>query len=181
MSSKGFRVPPRSRAEILAAASALRRCFVPDDVLFFDIVRVLENAIPIAFPEFELIVKQNEDLPNEQAISFPDEKRIFVREDVYNAAVSGNGRARFTMAHELGHIVLHAGIPAMYARSKKGSELRPYEDSEWQANVFGGEILAPTHIIKDMSVFEIMHECGVSYTAANIQLGLKNYKYYSWG
>lgn len=180
MSIKGFRVPPRSRAGILATASKLRRCFVPDNVLFFDVVRVLENVIPIAYPEFELIVMPNEDLPNELALTFPDKKQIIVREDVYKAAVLGDGRARFTMAHELGHIVLHSGIQNVYARSKEGSELRSYEDSEWQANVFSGEILAPAHAVKDMRVCEIMQECGVSYTVANIQLGLKNFKYRPW-
>lgn len=39
--------------------------------------------------------------------TIPSENRIRIREDVYERACNGYGRDRLTMAHELGHLLLH--------------------------------------------------------------------------
>lgn len=70
---------------------------------------------------------------------------MVIREDVYEAWNDPNdpmhGRARFTLAHELGHLVLHEG-PALH-RQTAMIKHKVFEDSEWQADYFA-EFLMPT-------------------------------------
>jgi hypothetical protein len=44
----------------------------------------------------------------------PDKGELIIREDVYLALTDptnyGHGRARFTIAHEIGHLILHEGV-----------------------------------------------------------------------
>jgi len=48
----------------------------------------------------------------------------------------------------------------------KKCSIKPYEDPEWQADCFAGELLMPYHLIQEMSKEEIMQKCKVSFTAA---------------
>ncbi len=53
-------------------------------------------------------------------------------------------------------------------------KLKPYEDPEWQADAFRGELLASSYLIRKMNSFEVMEKCGVCFDAAKVQL--KNLK-----
>lgn len=77
-------------------------------------------------------------------------------------------RQRFSIAHELGHILLHTGDknqPAAYNRE-------PYPECdpiETEANVFAARLLAPLCVIQFLnlnSANEISEYCDISYTAA---------------
>ena len=97
---------------------------------------------------------------------------IYIREDVYIGALNGNGRDRFTIMHEIGHCYLHKkqnikNVNNVFARGKV--KIPAYRDPEWQADVFSGEVLMDSDIIKDMSIKEIKDKCGVSFAAARIQ------------
>jgi Zn-dependent peptidase ImmA (M78 family) len=89
-----------------------------------------------------------------------------IREDVYEGAVKGNPRDRFTLCHELGHYLLHQPQQISFARGA----VPKYCDPEWQANTFAGELMAPSNLIQNMTVDEIAEQCGISKTAASIQL-----------
>ena len=54
------------------------------------------------------------------------------------------------------------------AFAKDGSH-EYYEDSEWQANNFAGELLAPIYLLDGMGIIQISEDFGVSHTTANIQ------------
>ena len=94
------------------------------------------------------------------------EKNVMrIRSDVYEGAVKGRPRDRFTLCHELGHYILHQPEFMSYARG----DIPRYRQPEWQANTFAGELMAPYDIVKDMSIEEIMEKCGMSRQAATIQ------------
>lgn len=99
--------------------------------------------------------------------TIPSENRIRIREDVYERACNGYGRDRLTMAHELGHLLLHRAETITFAR--EDGDIPPYKDPEWQANTFAGELLAPYEYIKDMSVIDIARYYGITEKAASIQ------------
>ena len=99
--------------------------------------------------------------------TIPSENRIRIREDVYERACNGYGRDRLTMAHELGHLLLHRVETITLAR--EDGDISPYKDPEWQANAFAGELLAPYEYIKDMSVIDIARYYGITEKAASIQ------------
>lgn len=71
------------------------------------------------------------------------------------------------MAHELGHLLLHRVETITLAR--EDGDIPPYKDSEWQANAFAGELLAPYEYIKDMSIIDIASHYGITEKAASIQ------------
>ena len=88
-----------------------------------------------------------------------------IRSDVYEGAIQGNPRDRFTLCHEVGHWFLHQPDSISFARGN----VPRYRDPEWQANTFAAELMAPYELVKDMTISEIMEKCGMSMQAATIQ------------
>ena len=77
-------------------------------------------------------------------------------------------RKKFTVAHELGHILLdHAG---RYDSVQRGYDLRTIEQ---EANVFASRLLAPAYVLWGCGVQtkqDIMHLCKISESAAQIRM-----------
>ncbi|MNV76712.1 hypothetical protein D3C71_1700840 [compost metagenome] len=91
---------------------------------------------------------------------------------MYDRAVAGTPRDRFTIAHEIAHYLLHSPKTVAYARAVGPQKVPAYLDPEWQANAFAGELLAPPQLIIGLEVSEVERLCGVSRTVAEIQLNL---------
>lgn len=85
-----------------------------------------------------------------------------------NIMPKSNGRDRFTIAHEVGHYFMHDERSIVFGKSNGPMPL--YRDSEWQADVFAGELLAPSYLIKGMRIDEIHKGCAVSMACAEVQL-----------
>ena len=80
-------------------------------------------------------------------------------------------RRRFTLAHELGHIVLdHPINPIIYRNSEVDENQSP---TEIQANIFARDLLMPAGVLAKLhvtTVDEIMQICNVSRISAQIRL-----------
>ncbi|RNB90144.1 ImmA/IrrE family metallo-endopeptidase [Brevibacillus nitrificans] len=163
-----YAATPYSRHKIRELTSIIRAAFGLTDVKHFPIVHLLEIGLPQVFEEFTLEIVDNRELPNQYAVAYPAKNLIMVREGVYEGAISGVARDRFTIAHEIGHFMLHQPVNISLARSEKA--IPPYMNPEWQANTFAGELLAPPHIIRGLSNAEVTLLCGVSKKVAEIQL-----------
>lgn len=61
----------------------------------------------------------------------------------------GGETHRFTMAHELGHAVLHTGSGLHRDRAHDGSAGRPLNREEAEANTFAGAFLMPARLVRD--------------------------------
>ena len=73
-----------------------------------------------------------------------------------------------TMAHELGHLIMHSNLP--FSRQISRENIPAYKSSEWQANCFGGELLiSAEHIYKCSDINEVVELFGVSHNAAEKQ------------
>lgn len=132
-----------------------------------DIVQILERLHNKE--EIVLRILEDELLTNEYAVTLPQTREMLVRESVYHAAYHGNERHRFTLAHELGHLVLHANVSPAYAFSEKPSDHHYTEDCEWQANEFAGEFLVDSRQLSGVnSPEEISKIFGVSLEVAEI-------------
>ncbi len=166
-----YAAAPLSRDNIASAALWLRRVAGLEDVMNFDIVRFVENVLPTIHPNFQFEVAEDKLLEGRYAETVPafDESpaSIRVREDVYIEAASGLPRPRYTLAHELGHLLLHS--PRRMSLCRMDMALPAFKDPEWQANTFAGEFLVMRHLVVGMSPLEIADKCGVSYTVAEIQ------------
>ena len=100
-------------------------------------------------------------------MTFPDEKVMHIREDIYQRARGGEGRDRFTLAHELAHLLLHSG--QQFAR-RASIDTKPFMQSEWQANCFAGELLMSyKHMTMCKSPVEAAELFKVSTHAAETQ------------
>ena len=82
---------------------------------------------------------------------------------------TSRGRQRFSVAHELGHVLLHStDSPTVQNR-----EISPADNPiESEANVFASRILAPMcvlHYLNVQSAEEIAEKCDISIVAARIR------------
>lgn len=161
---------PTSRKEIRFIARRIRHLVGFDTERFFPIVDFLERIMPKLLKGFVYDIVEDDNLPGKYAQAIPEENRIEIRQSTYDAAVGGDARARFTIAHEIGHCLLADDVPA-FARREHNHPLRPFEDPEWQANEFASELLSPCRLVAGMSPQAIRDEFGVSLEVARIQLG----------
>lgn len=160
-------VPPLSRYDIRNIAKKFRERFGKGDKLFFPIVEVME-ILAYYGKNFNLEYVPVNEMKNFHGLTLPD-GTIKIREDVYERAANGNGMDRDTMAHELGHWLLHRGNKAHPKLS--GDKVPVYMSPEWQAKAFSGELLVPYDLIRpDMSEYDVANMCGVSISAARYQL-----------
>ncbi|MER9233269.1 ImmA/IrrE family metallo-endopeptidase [Mesorhizobium sp. M0622] len=107
----------------------------------FPVMEFLEKVLDqrMGFVRLELGTKA--ELGPFEGLTDKDGQFIILREDVYENAWQDDGRARFTVAHELGHYFLHTRIPM--ARASLERKVAPFRLSEPQANQFASELLMP--------------------------------------
>ncbi len=165
-----YKADPVSRNQIRDFVRRLRRRVGMENELFFPILTFVENILPCIIPDFQLEIVSVAEMGGKHGETYPSKNLMRIREDVYLRAAKGEGRDRLTIAHEVGHLFQHEDDCIALCRLAPGEELLPYEDPEWQADAFGGELLAPSYLIKGMSVKEVQDKCGVSSSAAYTQL-----------
>ena len=145
-----------------------------------DIVAILEFAMPQIDKNFGLLIKTQDEMKiDSHAYTDPETQQIVIREDIYDRARNGEGRDRFTIAHEIGHYLLHNHSFLTLTRVYKDEEIKPYEDVEWQADAFAGELLCPAFAVKDMSAEDAAIKYGVSIQAAKTQIRKSRYCFQS--
>ena len=82
-----------------------------------------------------------------------------------NDTIQTKARRRFTIGHELGHILLGHNLP--------DSTEEMSQQIEMAANIFSRNLLSPAGVLDALgvcSVEEIMHFCDISYTSAKRRL-----------
>lgn len=164
-----YKAKPISREDLANLAKKLREYMGLGNSYYFPIIQMIELILPEIDEKFDLeIVEENELPPNTYALTYPDESIMQIRIDVYNGVCKDQGRARFTLAHELCHYLLHDETNISFARNTK--KLPAYVDPEWQANAFAAELLIPKKLIEGLTVNEIIEKCGVSRQCAEIQM-----------
>lgn len=159
-----------SRDDIRRFVRSIKKLVGLEDELYFPILSFVENILPILVPDFQFEVVPESEMGNKHGETYPSKNLIRIREDIYLRAAAGEGRDRLTVAHEVGHLFLHEDDAIALCRLEPGEKLKPYEDPEWQADAFGGELLASSYLIVGMSQSEVERKCGVSSAAARVQL-----------
>jgi len=109
--------------------------------------------------------------------------------DIFEALMDEDApHARFCFAHELGHLVLHSTLAYTLANASEHERAalmrtsknhQPYEDTEWQANAFGGALLMPFLVVHELQAHyptdvalkaAMMEHFGVTPKAVDIRL-----------
>lgn len=160
----GHRVKPLKTATIEAAARRCRDSFKQAKP-YINICNLIEALREMKVLDFTVV--EDSELGDEEARTYPNDKHIVISNSVYEAAADGEGRARFTIAHELGHLDLHKNQKPMFSRG----DHKIFEDSEWQADTFASEFLMDSRLIKpNHTIEDVMRLFGVSRTAAGLKL-----------
>ena len=163
----GYIAKAKSRQQIRELARLIRKLQGAERELYFPILDFMEKTLPLLIPTFSFRVGCMEEMGECEGLTFPEKDEIVIREDVYKRAVDGGGRERLTIAHELYHYLEHSNQTVAFARTD-GSAIPPYKDPEWQADAFGGELLIPYDLAKNLIIEEIMEKCAVSKSAAMV-------------
>jgi Zn-dependent peptidase ImmA (M78 family) len=139
------------------------------DQPYFPVIDVIEKVLDRLVEGFDFLVGSEEEMEGAEGFTAPDGSFIMLHERVYVRACRGDGRARFTAAHELGHWALHTGVPL--ARPANPKSVKPYYLSEPQANQYAADLLMPARFIRPSDEPEdLMERFGVSYEAAENRL-----------
>ena len=164
---------PLSRADILKFSQMVRKKIgIPADQAYVDIVKLMEHILPKIYPDFTLDILSRAAMGEHHGLTYPNKHLIQLREDVYEGACLGRGRDRFTVAHEIGHLIMHEGVDPRYARREVNEKMPKYLDPEWQSNAFAGYFLMSPDAIRGMNAVEVEAACGVSHDAAVVQLSI---------
>ena len=99
----------------------------------------------------------------------PSENVMVIRESVYIKAIEGNGRDRFTLAHELGHYMLHSNVEFL-SFARPFQRVPAYRNPEWQANTFASMLLMDPVLIRELTAEQISKCCATSLQAAEIAI-----------
>ncbi|CAL7888132.1 ImmA/IrrE family metallo-endopeptidase [Fusobacterium necrophorum subsp. funduliforme] len=154
---------PQSKASIRQKVRSFKETFKIPILGKIDVIKYLEYLQYVEFLEIEVV--PDLALKNSYAETDLLNRKVYIRESVYIRAAKGNPRDRFTIAHELGHVVLHTGRIVV---CRANEEIKAYENPEWQANQFAAEFLAPLEAIKvNDSINEISNMFQISKEVAS--------------
>ena len=165
-----FKASPLSNVVICDIARQFRKILGIKEKSPVDILSVLEIAMPLIDTEFNYSVRKKADMEvDAHADTDHDNSEIVILDEIYNRTIEGHGRDRLTIAHEIGHYILHNKQMCVLTRVYAGETVKTYEDPEWQADAFAGEFLCPAEVAKDLTVNEIVARYGISEKAAKMQ------------
>ncbi|MBC8037854.1 MAG: ImmA/IrrE family metallo-endopeptidase [Rhizobiales bacterium] len=160
---------PRSKKEIAAVANAWLDYFDYWHHYVSNLPGILEHDLPLLVPKFILMVREDSEMGDVLATTSFDPPQIVFRCSTYRELIRGDGRARFTAAHELGHLLLHSTDKELHraAQPNYGRIDNRSLSAEWQADTFASNFLMPEHIARTFSSpDELAQNCQVSLAAA---------------
>lgn len=175
MAYKDWPTQPRSDEQIERVAHSYQLAADSGDEWAPNILGLIERLSMPGCPLFglQIVVRPDNELPDDEAIAFVDDRIIEVRELVKDGARAGHPRSRMTLAHELGHIALdHRGAPKSRKPGAGGREtfIPASKSAERQATVFAATFLMPRAQVRQCKrPEEVAHRLKVSGEAAGIR------------
>lgn len=164
-----YKAAPLSRQNIRHFVKLIRKITGTENLTYFPIVQFMENVLPQIIEGFSYEIVPVEEMPDKCGETYPALNLIKIREDIYCRAVQGDGFSRLTVGHETGHLLINDEHSISLCKIQPGTRLKAYEDPEWQANCFAGELLMYYPLVKDFSVDDLREKCGVTLSAATYQ------------
>ena len=159
-----------SDQEICARALLVRLIFDLDSKAQFNLLKLVENQLPLIDPAFSL---QVESLASNEVHIFSDSdgkatKRFVTSEWLYEAADRQTPETRFQLAHEIAHWMLHRQQSHTFFRlSKRTKILSKNVIVEREADRFAQELLMPLHLVdQSTSASSLAKMAGVPIWAA---------------
>lgn len=146
-----YKVLPRKWEDITLMARRIRKITKTLDRPFFPILHFVEYVFYECFD----VVTDSEFSEELQGLTYPLSYTIQLKESVYNGLLKDNPQDRFTLAHELGHLLMHDNY------IKTDQKLKHNENPEVQADTFAKELLAPSYFFDGINYKEIAQKCKI--------------------
>jgi hypothetical protein len=150
----------RSEESIAEIAYRLRDAHVPRSEPTFNIVDFIENTLPKHLKKGPLKVEFYDRAFKQDDLAYVSFNPLTLNVDtkLWADAKIGESYARYVLAHEIGHIVLHDHSAKAFSRDKS-AQITFADDgqsAEWQANTFAGHFLLPTTIVQRIDDFALL-------------------------
>jgi len=166
-----YEVPWMSEEACEKSAATLRKILGMGKGRLPPIMNVLESArrnVPEA-KDFELIVLADESMGRADAYAKFDDREIFVKQSIVEAALGDNDAARDVLLHELNHLIFHRGPPKF--RIANGNQTPAFIDkhnsAEWQADRITRALFMPPEMVDAAaSPLDLARTAGVPLKAA---------------
>jgi hypothetical protein len=181
MSNDDYRDVPRKNSEIRNIASRLRSFFGIADAEHLDVLECASGSTIWTVKgekPFRLDIVSDDKMRDDVGLTRYDGRTIVVQipRRIRHAAFLGDGFARNTVSHELGHAVMHfekltqgAVMARRSTRNVTPGWIPSYESAEHHARVFAPAFLINEAIARSLSsIDEISVRFGISRSSADI-------------
>lgn len=167
---RGFRVNGTSVQKIRAKTQNLRSFFNMQEDAYLNVSQLLDSLSAMALVDYDVVEDDEWQREEELAYFVPADNMIYIKRSTNDLATSGDGHSRFTIAHEIGHWMMHRNI--RLSRSSISSvKHSPFEDSEWQADTFAAELLIYKPFVDGSDdALDLKRKFGVSTACAGVYL-----------
>ena len=176
--SHDYRVKARSDEEVRSLARQMRTFFKTEKRYPVNILTCLRSgSVSTVFgvKKLEFRALPDEEVGGDDARTLVSRDAVVIqaKKSVVDRATLGVGRDRQTLAHELGHAVMHERPMMARATGAIGNNIpgyiKPYESAEHQAKVFAAGFLIIDSLATDFrTAEEISTQFGVSLESAMI-------------
>jgi uncharacterized protein DUF955 len=157
--------------EIEKVARKLRVEFGYRNEVKVDILDVVEFKLSTLFPDFSFVVIEDKSEADDVlALTRAEPLEIVLKESIYQQAINEHPQARFILAHELGHLMLHRKYIHPMADILLDDIRSPDSGFEGEADWFAGAFLIPSEVINCMAPKDIATRFGVSESLAQERL-----------
>lgn len=157
-------VVPRSRRQIEAIAGAVRAHLGVSAGARIAIQPILEFALDDLVEGAFFRIANDAELGGAEGLTDGEHPVITLSASTYMRLGRSDNRARMTVAHEIGHLLLHSGKHVFHFEEPLNDNRF---DPEWQADEFAAALLMPRASFSRMrSVGQAMKYFGVSKAAA---------------
>ena len=147
----------KTYSEIIRLARLLRQILKIDHRFAPNLLEIFDQ-LKRFFPKLRLKIVPDFLLPDAEARAYPKHWLIKIRQGIYDGLLRGDARARWTLAHELGHILLQH--PRRPFRVRDTNSARPIDPRlEREANIFAREFLVPAHLARNYKTIEELRAC----------------------
>jgi IrrE N-terminal-like domain len=172
---RDYKVPFRTKESLVQSALACREFAGNQNLARFNVVEFVERVLP------RILEKRKKgqlklkffDMVERQApayVDFDESMTLYVDREIWELATLGDPYAKFVIAHEVGHIILHDHYAQAFSDDPNDQIkfAQDEESAEWQANMFASYFLVTPQVLKAFrDPQDLSRSCEVLQALAN--------------
>jgi hypothetical protein len=172
---RDYKVPFRTEESLAESALACRRFAGNENLARFNVVDFVEQVLPRILEKRkkgQLRINFFDAIEGETPayVDFRQSKTLYVDREIWELATLGDPYAKFVIAHEVGHIILHDHYAQAFSDDPNNQIkfAQDEESAEWQANTFASYFLITPQVLKAFrDPQDLSRSCEVLQALAN--------------